>query len=550
MHSQNLESAEEDIKQKIKFSLSKFHHPVGEFQLFPECLKAKEYKYNEESFFVLIAQLKIPNKKEFYDVPVCIDINENESPETIRPLLYIHKDSGFINHTIQELQGKMSITYIGCSKNKCVVLGELGELNSHELYSHYLRFFLAEDLNRGIMFQELTVHLFLSTMLLDDLMYQELFLEQASSDNSNNTNRLNEINHSIYEIFDEVTFKIIMQKVNAFSLKHGYRPSIIGDDSPSIAWWDYRNKYGYSLAAEIHTILMGTIFLEFLYKLSPIELMALTMMSTPDAKANSILITTLMYFKKRSSISFTSDLNLLFRIKHTHFYEFLILDNDMDAQVDVLDEKFDLEIRRSDQTPSESDKETKNSFKWAELLLKNQYVTLLDYIKYVQPSSDKQSLENLIGYGESKTLEFKATAKYSMDAEADDKNLYYPIIKSICAFANTDGGTLVVGFHERTNEFTGIEKDGFKDTDKWENYIRNHLDQKAGKFIGTLFDVIFQSYDSKTVALINVRKSSKIIYCSDIANPKSQNFYVRTGAYTKALELEEAIEFIASHNLD
>ena len=38
--------------------------------------------------------------------------------------------------------------------------------------------------------------------------------------------------------------------------------------------------------------------------------------------------------------------------------------------------------------------------------------------------------------------------------------------------------------------------------------------------------------------------------CNDLNNPKSQKFYVRTGAYTKALELEEAIEFIKNRNLE
>ena len=32
--------------------------------------------------------------------------------------------------------------------------------------------------------------------------------------------------------------------------------------------------------------------------------------------------------------------------------------------------------------------------------------------------------------------------------------------------------------------------------------------------------------------------------CKGINNPKEKKFYVRTGAYTKALDIEEAIAFI------
>ena len=60
----------------------------------------------------------------------------------------------------------------------------------------------------------------------------------------------------------------------------------------------------------------------------------------------------------------------------------------------------------------------------------------------------------------------------------------------------------------------------------------------------------FKDYESKTIALIHVRKSTKRIYCGDLTNPKAQKFFVRTGAYTKALELEEAIEFINNRNLE
>ena len=74
-------------------------------------------------------------------------------------------------------------------------------------------------------------------------------------------------------------------------------------------------------------------------------------------------------------------------------------------------------------------------------------------------------LNSLISEGESSSLEFKASAIFSFDSKQNDKNLFYPIIKSICALANSEGGKILVGYHERFNEFVGIEKDGKKDND-------------------------------------------------------------------------------------
>ena len=172
------------------------------------------------------------------------------------------------------------------------------------------------------------------------------------------------------------------------------------------------------------------------------------------------------------------------------------------------------------------------------------YSNAVQYLKLFNPNNNNDYLENQVTYGESKTLEFKASAKYSLDAEKFDKNLYYPIIKNICAFANTDGGLLIVGYDERTSSFVGIEQDGFKDIDKWENYIRNHLDEKSGKFLGSLVDFKYKKYYDKTIALIEIEQSQEKIMCKGINNPKEKKFYVRTGAYTKALDIEEAIAFI------
>jgi len=172
------------------------------------------------------------------------------------------------------------------------------------------------------------------------------------------------------------------------------------------------------------------------------------------------------------------------------------------------------------------------------------YNNAVQYLKLFNPNNDNDYLENQVIYGESKTLEFKASAKYSLDAEKFDKNLYYPVIKNICAFSNTDGGLLIVGYDERTSSFVGIEQDGFKDIDKWENYIRNHLDEKAGKFLGSLVDFKYKKYYDKTIALIEIQQSQEKIMCKDINNPKEKKFYVRTGAYTKSLDIEEAIAFI------
>ena len=156
---------------------------------------------------------------------------------------------------------------------------------------------------------------------------------------------------------------------------------------------------------------------------------------------------------------------------------------------------------------------------------------------------DKEYLEYLVQMGESLTLEFKASAIYSFDSKQNDKNLFYPIIKSICALANSEGGKILVGYHERFNEFVGIEKDGKKDNDSWERFLRSHLDAKTDKFTGTLVEFHFKRINNVTCAVIEVKRSPERISCKDLIKNDETHFYVRSGPSTKSLNFDEGLRY-------
>jgi hypothetical protein len=170
-----------------------------------------------------------------------------------------------------------------------------------------------------------------------------------------------------------------------------------------------------------------------------------------------------------------------------------------------------------------------------------------NFAKFYEDESDEKFIETIISQKESVTAEFKSTIKYSLRAGKDDKDLYYQAVKGICALANTDGGTLLIGYDEDNKTYVGIEKDGFKNTDKWENYLRNHLDSKAGKFIGSMISIQYKKIDGKTLAVVTVPRSSQRIMCKDLhsSTNDSKKFFIRSGAYTKALGIEEAIKYDA-----
>ena len=105
--------------------------------------------------------------------------------------------------------------------------------------------------------------------------------------------------------------------------------------------------------------------------------------------------------------------------------------------------------------------------------------------------------------------------------------------------ANNEGGKILIGYHEKENTFIGIEKDGFLNVDEWELNLRNRIKEKAGEFVQTLLNVEYLKYeDGVTCALINVENSEEDIMCKQ-QNSNKKEFYLRKGARTAALDIEE-----------
>ncbi len=52
---------------------------------------------------------------------------------------------------------------------------------------------------------------------------------------------------------------------------------------------------------------------------------------------------------------------------------------------------------------------------------------------------------------ESKTLEFKSTLQWDVHQKQKNKELHHPVLKTVAAFLNTEGGTLLIGVDDEGN---------------------------------------------------------------------------------------------------
>ena len=154
----------------------------------------------------------------------------------------------------------------------------------------------------------------------------------------------------------------------------------------------------------------------------------------------------------------------------------------------------------------------------------------------------ERAVVELISLGESATLEFKSTLQWDMVENRVNKRLRYSVLKTIAAFLNSAGGTLVIGV-EDDGRICGLSND-LKTThhsrDKSEHLttlIAERIGPQYSLFIRTRFD----SIEENSVCVVDVDKAHEPVFVKD---PGGSMFYSRFANTTRSLDTEEVVSYI------
>lgn len=157
------------------------------------------------------------------------------------------------------------------------------------------------------------------------------------------------------------------------------------------------------------------------------------------------------------------------------------------------------------------------------------------------------SISELIRLGESATLEFKSTLQWDVMKNQVNKELRLPVVKTIAAFLNSEGGTLIVGVDDNGSLF-GLQKDfstlQHKSEDGFQQLLMSLVSEHLGADYARLVKVNFEKIEEETVCAIDVDKASGPVFTK---TPKGNEFFVRTGNTSRALDPEEAHRFIQAN---
>jgi type I restriction enzyme R subunit len=157
-----------------------------------------------------------------------------------------------------------------------------------------------------------------------------------------------------------------------------------------------------------------------------------------------------------------------------------------------------------------------------------------------------RNAEELIKRGESKTLEFKATLRWSLNEDQqDDKGVTHGVLKTIAAFLNTEGGDLLIGVAD-DGSIVGVEKDQLESDDKFMRHLAQVVRNGLGDRAGTCIDPKVQIVQGKTVCVVSCQRSPEPVFLKwkGVEAVPDGDFFVRSGPGTVKLSPESAREYI------
>lgn len=143
--------------------------------------------------------------------------------------------------------------------------------------------------------------------------------------------------------------------------------------------------------------------------------------------------------------------------------------------------------------------------------------------------------KNVIAQGESGYVEFKSTLRFNIKANKNDANIEFAALKTVAAFLNTNGGTLLIGVTD-DGSIEGLEKDNFVNNDKLQLHFTSLLRDKIGeKTLGFVHFEIVQ-IDSKKIFRVDVSRANAPVF---VTHQNNEYFFVRSGPSTLKLKLSE-----------
>ncbi len=157
---------------------------------------------------------------------------------------------------------------------------------------------------------------------------------------------------------------------------------------------------------------------------------------------------------------------------------------------------------------------------------------------------EKRDIEELIAGGESDRLEFKSTIRTNLETGETDKRMEKAVLKTLVAFLNTDGGTLLIGVSD-DGDIRGVDIESFASIDKMNLHLTNMIASAIGN--GFIPYINFKAIDfgGKYVVRVKCEPAKKAVFLKD---GKTEQFFVRSGPSSVELTGMNLVNYVNNRN--
>jgi hypothetical protein len=157
-----------------------------------------------------------------------------------------------------------------------------------------------------------------------------------------------------------------------------------------------------------------------------------------------------------------------------------------------------------------------------------------------QPDQKQTPASTLIRNGESERVEYKSTLRWHRYAERMDKKIEHASLKTIAAFLNSEGGTLLIGVND-DGEAIGLEYDQFSNDDKMMLHLTNIIKDRIGTSHMRFLTLSVEPVNGTKVLRVDCRPGITPAY---LEHQNDEHFYVRTGPATSHLSASEIHDYV------
>jgi hypothetical protein len=183
--------------------------------------------------------------------------------------------------------------------------------------------------------------------------------------------------------------------------------------------------------------------------------------------------------------------------------------------------------------------------RWISKMANHLYDSTLRYrelVSGITPTANKDTfrplneLLEILGRGEEgRTVEAKETARVNVHSNAVDKEMETAALKAIAGFANTRGGTLIIGVEDGTAQVSGLARDystlGSRgDWDGFLNWITGTVSHRLDPLTAERINIQRETLDSDDIAVIHVPPAKDEVWLDD------EEFWVRMQNSTRQLK--------------